>query len=221
MSSITLQEVKENPQITAYIKKADEHLRSLGFTEHSFRHASLVADIARDILQRLEYPRHTTELAAVAGYLHDIGNVVNRQNHGHTSAILVSRILTELEVNYEDIATIIGAIGNHDEGTGEPVNVVAAALIISDKSDVHWTRVRNNDYATFDIHDRVNYAAKQSFIEVNNDNKVITLELEIDTEISTVMEYFEIFLTRMIMCRRAAEALSCDFQLIINEVELL
>jgi len=221
MSSITLQEVKENPQITAYIKKADEHLRSLGFTEHSFRHANLVADIARDILQRLEYPRHTTELAAVAGYLHDIGNVVNRQNHGHTSAILVSRILTELEVNYEDIATIIGAIGNHDEGTGEPVNVVAAALIISDKSDVHWTRVRNNDYATFDIHDRVNYAAKQSFIEVNNDDKVITLELEIDTEISTVMEYFEIFLTRMIMCRRAAEALSCDFQLIINEVELL
>ncbi|SDC64203.1 MULTISPECIES: HD domain-containing protein [unclassified Candidatus Frackibacter] len=221
MSSITLQEVKENPQITAYIKKADEHLRSLGFTEHSFRHASLVADIARDILQRLEYPRHTTELAAVAGYLHDIGNVVNRQNHGHTSAILVSRILTELEVNYEDIATIIGAIGNHDEGTGEPVNVVAAALIISDKSDVHWTRVRNNDYATFDIHDRVNYAAKQSFIEVNNDDKIITLELEIDTEISTVMEYFEIFLTRMIMCRRAAEALSCDFQLIINEVELL
>lgn len=221
MSSITLQEVKENPQITAYIKKADEHLRSLGFTEHSFRHASLVADIARDILQRLEYPRHTTELAAVAGYLHDIGNVVNRQNHGHTSAILVSRILTELEVNYEDIAAIIGAIGNHDEGTGEPVNVVAAALIISDKSDVHWTRVRNNDYATFDIHDRVNYAAKQSFIEVNNDDKIITLELEIDTEISTVMEYFEIFLTRMIMCRRAAEALSCDFQLIINEVELL
>jgi hypothetical protein len=126
-----------------------------------------------------------------------------------------------MEMDYDDIATVIGAIGNHDEESGEPINDVAAALIISDKSDVHWTRVRNDDYATFDIHDRVNYAAKESFVEVNKEKKLITLDLEIDTEVSTVMEYFEIFLTRMLMCRRAAEALNCDFQLIINDVEFL
>ncbi|SJZ72306.1 HD domain-containing protein [Selenihalanaerobacter shriftii] len=221
MGKVTLKKIKQNPQITAYINKADEHLRSMGFTEHSFRHANLVADIAKNILEKLDYPERIMELAAIAGYLHDIGNVVNRERHGHISATLVSQILTNMDVDYEEIATIIGAIGNHDEGTGEPVSPVAAALIISDKSDVHWTRVRNEDYATFDIHDRVNYAAKQSFIEVDPEGEKITLELEIDKEISTVMEYFEIFLTRMIMCRRAAETLSCDFHLIINEVELL
>jgi hypothetical protein len=221
MGLITLEVIKDHPQITAYIKKADQHLRSLGFTEHSFRHANLVAGIARNILKKLEYTERVTELAAIAGYLHDVGNVVNRHYHAHISATLVAQILSRMEMDYDDIATVIGAIGNHDEESGEPINDVAAALIISDKSDVHWTRVRNDDYATFDIHDRVNYAAKESFVEVNKEKKLITLDLEIDTEVSTVMEYFEIFLTRMLMCRRAAEALNCDFQLIINDVEFL
>lgn len=216
-----LEKIKEAPQVTAYIKKADEHLKNIGFTEHSFRHANLVSETAENILKKLDYSSEMIELAGVAGYLHDIGNVVNRQNHAQSSAVLASQILTDLGLDYNKIATIMGAIGNHDEGEGQPVNDIAAALIIADKSDVHWTRVRNDDYSTFDIHDRVNYAVQQSFIEVDKEEKMITLDLEIDTEISTVMEYFEIFLTRMVMCRQAAEVLGCNFQLIINEVELL
>lgn len=216
-----MQEIKKHPQVKAYIEGADKHLEEMGFTEHGFRHASLVADIARNILDRLDYSSRDAQLAEIAGYLHDIGNVVNRYQHGHVSATLTAQILTDLDMEPREIATIIGAIGNHDEESGEPVNSVAAALILADKSDVHYTRVRNEDPATFDIHDRVNYAAKHSFIEVAEKKDIITLELEIDTEISTVMEYFEIFLTRMMMCRQAAQALDCAFQLIINEVELL
>lgn len=218
---ITLETIKEDPQITAYIKKSDKHLRTLEFTEHSFRHANLVAEVGKNILTELDYSERIAELAAIAGYLHDIGNVVNRNQHAYVSATLVSQLLTDMGMPYEEIATVIGAIGNHDEKSGEPVNPAAAALIISDKADVHWTRVRNDDYATFDIHDRVNYAAKESSIKVDKEEQIITLDLKIDTEISTVMEYFEIFLTRMVMCRRAAETLDCDFQLVINEVKLL
>ncbi|MBM7623215.1 HD domain-containing protein [Sporohalobacter salinus] len=221
MERSILEKIKEDPRVTAYIKRADKHLKNIGFTEHSFRHANLVAQIAENILKKLDYPQEIIELAGVAGYLHDIGNVVNRENHAQTSAMLASQILTDLGLEYNKIAKVMGAIGNHDEGKGESVNDIAAALIIADKSDVHWTRVRNDDYSTFDIHDRVNYAVQQSFIEVNNEEKFISLDLEIDTKISTVMEYFEIFLSRMVMCRQAAEVLECDFQLIINEVELL
>ena len=218
---LTLKDIKGEPQIKAYIKGADDHLAEMGFTEHGFRHASLVADIARNILTRLDYSQRKTQLAEIAGYLHDIGNVVNRAQHGQASALLAAQILREMQMDYQEIATIMGAIGNHDEEVGEAVNAVAAALILADKSDVHYTRVRNEDHATFDIHDRVNYAAKHSFIEVKSKEELITLSLEIDTEVSTVMEYFEIFLSRMMMSRRAATVLGCNFQLIINEVELL
>lgn len=216
-----LEQIKEDPQVTAYIKQADNHLKNIGFTEHSFRHANLVSQIAQNILKKLNYSQEMIELAGVAGYLHDMGNVVNRQNHAQTSAILASQILADLGLDHNKIAKVMGAIGNHDEGGGQSVNDIAAALIIADKSDVHWTRVRNEDYSTFDIHDRVNYAVQQSFISVNEEERLISLDLEIDVEISTVMEYFEIFLSRMVMCRQAAEVLGCEFQLIINEVELL
>ncbi|MGM0471292.1 MAG: HD domain-containing protein [Bacillota bacterium] len=221
MKEDILDQLKQNKQVTAYINKADEHLQNIGFTEHSFRHANLVSKVAQDILIKLDYSKQLIKLAGIAGYLHDIGNLANRHNHGHLSALLASHILEQTELDYEEIAVIVGAIGNHDEDAGEPVNKVAAALIIADKSDVHWTRVRNNDYSTFDIHDRVNYAVQQSLVKVDQQQCIITLDLEIDTEISTVMEYFEIFLTRMVMCRQAAEILGCNFQLIINQTELL
>lgn len=218
---ITLKEVKEHPEVNILIRKADEHLGEMGFTEHGLRHANLVASIAENVLRHLDFPERMRELAAIAGYLHDIGNVVGRNNHNFMSALLARDILKDLGTAYEDIAIVIGAIGNHDENTGEPVNPVAAALIIADKSDVHRTRVRNTDVATFDIHDRVNYAANHSFVHVDADKQKIALILEIDTEICPVMEYFEIFLTRMIMCRRAAEALGCTFGLKINGTKLL
>nr|WP_236777892.1 HD domain-containing protein [Anoxybacter fermentans] len=200
---------------------ANEHLGAMGFTEHGVRHGSLVASVARNILKELNYPKRTCELAAIAGYLHDIGNVVARTDHWQSSAILISQILTRMGMDFEEIATIIGAVGNHDERTGEAVNPVAAALIIADKGDVHRTRVRNRDFATFDIHDRVNYAVQQSKIIVNSQERTITLDLEIDTKICPIMEYFEIFLTRMLMSRRAAEVLGCTFRLIINDTKVL
>ncbi|MCK8827555.1 HD domain-containing protein [Natroniella acetigena] len=221
MGKITVMDIKQHKKVRAYIKQADQHLKEMGFTEHGFRHAGLVAYTAGNILSELDYSPRMVELAQIAGYLHDIGNVINRERHAHSSAFLVERFLDDLEMSYDEISLIIGAIGNHDEGCGNPVNSVAAALIIADKSDVHYTRVRNKDVATFDIHDRVNYAAKESFVEVDQENKSISLELEIDTEVSIVMEYFEIFLTRMLMTRKAVEALGCDFKLIINDVNLL
>lgn len=221
MKLITLEDIKKDPQVQAYIKMANEHLGAMGFTEHGVRHGSLVASVARNILKELNYPKRTCELAAIAGYLHDIGNVVARTDHWQSSAILISQILTRMGMDFEEIATIIGAVGNHDERTGEAVNPVAAALIIADKGDVHRTRVRNRDFATFDIHDRVNYAVQQSKIIVNSQERTITLDLEIDTKICPIMEYFEIFLTRMLMSRRAAEVLGCTFRLIINDTKVL
>ncbi|MCR4398291.1 MAG: HD domain-containing protein [Firmicutes bacterium] len=216
MPPVTLEAVKKVPEVETYINRGND------YTEHGPRHASLVANIAHNVLARLGFPQREAELAAIAGYLHDIGNIVSRWSHGQTGAVMAFTVLRELGMPPDEIATVVGAIGSHDpEESGYPVNNVSAALILGDKSDVHRTRVRNPDQAAFDIHDRVNYAVEHSFLRVDDGRKAITLELKIDTKISPVMDYFEIFLTRMVMCRRAASYLGCDFELSINEVRLL
>lgn len=212
---ITFEDVKNNKVIQTYIKKADESLSALGYTEHSFPHVSRVAFIARDILLTLGYDEREAELAQIAGYLHDIGNVINRVDHAQSGAMMAFRILDHMGADPEDIATIITAIGNHDESTAFPVNAIAAALIIADKTDVRDSRVRNQDTATFDIHDRVNYAVKRSEVRIAKGSH-IELEISIDNNMCTVMDYFEIFLNRMMLCRKAAEKLRLEFWLIIN-----
>lgn len=219
--NLTIAGIKKDPYINALIQKADEHLGAIGFTEHGFRHATLVSNIAYNVLIRLGYPEYQAELAAIAGYLHDIGNVVNRHDHGRSSAVLALHYLMEKGFDPGDAATIAGAIGNHEEECGEAVNVVSAAVILADKSDVHRSRVRNADLATFDIHDRVNYAAVRSFLNVDVEKRTVTLELTIENNICPVMEYFEIFLVRMMMCRRAATFLGCQFKIDINGNKLL
>ncbi|MGB8452574.1 MAG: HD domain-containing protein [Anaerocolumna sp.] len=218
---ITFKEIKKNPQIKTYIKKADESLNALGYTEHSFAHVGIVAEVARYILSTMGYPERTIELAQIAGYMHDIGNVINRVDHAQSGAVMAFRILDKIGVDAEEIATIISAIGNHDESTAVPVNEVAAALILADKTDVRFTRVRNRDLASFDIHDRVNYAVKESNTIINEEKTKISLNLTIDTEFSSVMDYFEIFLERMILCKKAADKLNLRFQLIINGQKVL
>lgn len=218
---ITFKEIKNNEKIKIYIKKADEALGALGYTEHSFAHVGIVANNAKYILTTLGADEHTIELAMIASYIHDIGNVINRVDHAQSGAVMAFRILDQLGMEAEDIATIISAIGNHDESTAVPVNDVAAALIIADKTDVRYTRVRNRDLATFDIHDRVNYAVRESGIEINEDKTKLFLNLTIDTEISPVMDYFEIFLGRMILCKKACEKLHLRFQVIINGQKVL
>lgn len=218
---IRVEQIKTLPIVKSFIETGNQHLGAMGFTEHSFRHAGLVANISSNILERLGYPQRDSELVAIAGYLHDIGNVITRYNHGQSGAYLALQILKEQGMPWDEIAVILAAIGNHEEEYGQPVNNIAAALILADKSDVHRSRVRNPDVVNFDIHDRVNYAAKHSFLRVESEHRVIALELEIDTEISGVMEYFEIFLTRMVMCRRAAAALNSSFSLVINDYKLL
>ena len=217
---VTFEEIKKNADINTYITKADESLKALGFTEHSFAHVGIVAKNAEYILRTLGYDEHEIELAKIAAYLHDIGNIVNRSEHSQSGAVMAFRILTNLDMEAEDIATIITAIGNHDEGTGVPVNAVAAALILADKSDVRRSRVRNSDITTFDIHDRVNYSVESSKLVLGED-KNITLMLTINTEYSAVMDYFEIFLGRMIMCRKAADKLGLKFRLVINNQVLI
>ncbi len=217
---ITFEDIKNNEAINTYIQKADESLIALGFTEHSFTHVLRVAGVARDILLALGYSEREAELAQIAGYLHDIGNVVNRTDHAQSGAVMAFRILDKMGANPEDIATIITAIGNHDESTAYPVNPIAAALILGDKTDVRYTRVRNQDFASFDIHDRVNYSVKESHVKVVKDSH-IELDLKIDTKMCAVMDYFEIFLNRMILCRKAAEKLGVEFWLYINEQRLM
>jgi len=217
---ITYQDLKNNEAIRTYIKKADESLIALGYTEHSFAHVTKVAELASEILLTLGYSEREAELAKMAGYLHDIGNVVNRVEHAQSGAVMAFRILDKMGADPEDIATIITAIGNHDESTAYPVNAVAAALILADKTDVRYTRVRNQDFASFDIHDRVNYSVKESKVEIVKDSH-ITLDLIIETKMCTVMDYFEIFLNRMILCRKAAEKLGLNFQLVINGQRLI
>ena len=218
---VTYEKIKSDPAVRAYISAADESLKALRYTEHSFGHVVKVAELAGEILRTLGYDEHTVELAKIAGVLHDIGNLVNRAEHSQSGAVMAFRILDRMGMDAPDIATIVTAIGNHDEGTGVPVNAVAAALIIADKSDVRRTRVRNSDFSTFDIHDRVNYSVESSNLEIAEDKRSIWLRIKIDTEISPVMAYFEIFLERMMLCRKAAERLGMAFKLVINEQQLI
>jgi metal-dependent HD superfamily phosphatase/phosphodiesterase len=218
---INFEDIKNSNEINTYIKKADESLVALGYTEHSFAHVTKVANQAKEILGKLGYDERITELVSIAGYMHDIGNVVNRVDHAQTGAIMAFRILDNMSMDVSEIAIIISAIGNHDESTAVPVNEVAAALILADKSDVRRSRVRNRDLSTFDIHDRVNYSVENSRLILNEKTKEIILDLTIDTTICAVMDYSEIFLGRMILCRKAAESLNLRFKLIINGIDLL
>ena len=218
---ITVEQVRNNPQVRTYIQKADEALAALGYTEHSFAHVGKVAKEAREILLTLGYSPREAELAEIAGWLHDIGNVINRVDHAQSGAVMAFRILDKLGAEAEEISTIISAIGNHDESTAYPVNPIAAALILADKTDVRRSRVRNRDFATFDIHDRVNYAVHQSRTEITADHQKIILDLKIDTQISAVMDYFEIFMQRMLLCRKAAVKLGLTFSLVINDQIIL
>lgn len=218
---MTYDEIRTYEPIRIYIREADRILLSLGYTEHSFAHVTAVAKKAGDILHALGFPPRTVELARIAGFLHDIGNLVNRIEHSQSGAIMAFGMLSALGFEAEEIAVITTAIGNHDEGTGVPVDPVAAALILADKSDVRRTRVRNTDFSTFDIHDRVNYSVLGAELTVDSAQKEISLRLAVDTSISSVMDYFEIFLSRMILCRKAAEKLTLRFRLLINEQPLL
>jgi uncharacterized protein len=223
-ASIPFELVRVDSEVQAFILQANKSLGVLGFTEHGFRHVGLVSNIARNVLRLLGYDGRIQELAAIAGYLHDIGNIVSRHGHAATGAMLAYPILTRLGMSPEDKAVILGAIGSHgdDHGRpGEPVDPVSAALILADKSDVHRSRVRNPEPTTFDQHDRVNYASTSSFLRVGPEDKTITLQLTIDPSIAPVMNYFEIFLPRMLMSRHAAEHLGCTFHIVINEVVVL
>lgn len=218
---VTLQTLVASSDVTAMIEVADEYLGAIGYTEHGFRHANLVAHISGNIMRRLGYEDRLAELAEVAGYLHDTGNCIGRDHHGVSSALLARDMLRTLGMDPWETAHVMNAVGNHEEEFGSPANPIGAATIIADKSDVHRTRVRNTDPATFDIHDRVNFSARRSFLRVDGEARTLTLEIDIDTETSQVMEYFEIFLSRMQMCRAAAEVLGSTFHLVINGTKLL
>ena len=218
---ITYEELKRLPEINTYITAADRSLAQQGFTEHSFAHVGKVAQNAAYILESLGYSEHEVELARIAAHLHDIGNLVNRIEHSQSGAVMAFRILDNLKMDAADIATIVSAIGNHDEGTGVPVNAVSAALILADKSDVRRSRVRNRDKSTFDIHDRVNYSVQSSELTISDDRSYVSLSLSVDTKYGSIMDYFEIFLQRMILCRKAAETLGMSFRLIINQQQVI
>lgn len=216
MEKITYQKIKELPEVNAYIEQGDRVLGVMGFTEHSRKHAAKVAEMAGQILEKLGYDEHTIELAKIAGYMHDMGNSINRIDHAHTGAIMAFQLLTRMGIDEQDIAVIISAIGQHDEKSGVAVDPVSAALILADKTDVRRNRVRNQIKETFDKHDRVNYAARTSSLRIDIEEKVILLEIELDEEISSMIDYFEIFLQRMLMCKRAAELLGLRFKMKAN-----
>lgn len=218
---ITFEDVKLNKSIATYIKRADYTLIQLGFTEHSFAHVTKVAVTAGNLLRKLGFSERKIELAKIAGYMHDIGNVVNRAEHAQSGAIMAFRLLDKMNMDADDLSVVVSAIGNHDEGTGFPIDAVSAALILADKSDVRRSRVRNTDISSFDIHDRVNYSVENSKLDIEKENNNIRLTLEIDTKYSAIMDYFEIFLDRMILCRKAAEKLGMNFKLNINGQGLL
>ncbi len=218
---MTYEELKQDQAIRVYISKADEALNALGYTEHSFAHVCKTAETAGGLLASLGFDEHTVELAKIAGYLHDIGNLVNRSEHSQSGAIMAFRLLDQRGMDAEDITTVVSAIGNHDEGTGVPVNAVAAALILADKADVRRSRVRNFDDVRIDIHDRVNYSVTDASLALNDTHTHLTLKLTVDTHYSSVMDYFEIFLERMILCRKAADHLGLVFKLVINGQALL
>ena len=218
---LTYNEITNSEAIKTYIIRADESLGALGYTEHSFAHVMHAAETAGYILETMGYDERTVELAKIAGYLHDIGNLVNRKDHSQSGAVMAWSILNDMGCDPAEVATIVTAIGNHDEGTGVPVNAVAAAMILADKADVRRSRVRNTDMSTFDIHDRVNYSVKKSALKINEDKTIVKLKLTVDTKFGSVMDYFEIFMQRMILCRKAAEKLGLQFKLIINEQQLI
>ena len=218
---VTYEDIRNDESIKTYINEADKVLLALGYTEHSFPHVVKTAKMAEMILLTLNYPKRTAELGKIAGYMHDIGNIVNRIDHAQSGAVMAFRLLDRMGMDPDEIAHVISAIGNHDEGTAAAVNPIAAALILADKTDVRRSRVRNQDFSNFDIHDRVNYAVEESRIYFNEDNTAIILDLKIDTSISAVMDYFEIFLGRMLLSRKAAEYLDIHFELIVNGQRLL
>jgi len=218
---VTYDEIKHNEAIKTYIKKADAALNALGYTEHSFAHVGKVAETVGYILSETGATAREIELGKIAAYMHDIGNVVNRSEHSQSGAILAFRILSNMGMEPDEIADIICAIGNHDEGTGTPVDNISAALILADKSDVRRSRVRNRDHLAFDIHDRVNYSVAASNLVINDEKTEVILTLEIDTQYSSVMDYFEIFLGRMMLCKKAAEKLGLRFRLVINDQFLI
>ena len=219
VASVTLEQIQGHQELSLYIASADRVMEAMGYTEHGFRHANLVARIAYQVLARLGYGEREATLAAVAGYLHDVGNALARDVHGQTGAILVYQAL-RTEVEGADLMPILAAIANHEETEGMAISPISAAVILADKSDVHRSRVRRSGHIDFDIHDRVNHAVEQSFLRVDSEARTISLELTIDTQISQVMEYFEIFLGRMQLCRHAAELLDARFRLVINGAEL-
>ena len=218
---VTYESVLQNEAVNTYIRKADEALASLNYTEHSFAHVGLVARMGRYILESLRYPERDIRLVQIAGYLHDIGNLVNRNDHCQSGAILAFRILSDMGMSPEEVSDVVAAIGNHDEGLGYPVSAIAAALILADKSDVRRSRVRATDISAFDIHDRVNYSVEKTELIVDPERTQILLRLTIDTRYGSVMDYFEIFLQRMILCRKAAEKLGVQFKLMINGQPLI
>ncbi len=220
-SVVTYKYIRENADIMEYIRRADDELKVLGFTEHSFAHVERVAHTAGTLLEELGFDERTVELAKIAGMMHDIGNVINRIDHAQSGAVMAFRLLDNMNMPASEISQIISAIGNHDESTGQPLNPISAALIIADKTDVRRSRVRNNDLLTFDIHDRVNYAVERSVVHLNESKTTVILELTIDPEISPVAEYFEIFLQRMLLCKKAAQFLGLKFELIINGTTVL
>ena len=213
--------VRASDEIRTYITQADASLIAMGYTEHSFAHVAKCAETAAGLLSQLGYDERQVELAKIAGYMHDIGNVVNRVDHAQSGAVMAFRILDKMGMDPEDVAVVVTAIGNHDEHTAFPVNAVAAALILADKTDVRRSRVRNRDTISFDIHDRVNYAVTDQTLKIDLDKKVISLNLQIDTDICSMYEYFEIFLQRMLMCRGAADMLGATFKLTANGAKVL
>lgn len=218
---MTYDEIRKDEAIKVYITQADASLKTLGFTEHSFAHVTHVAEMAGYILKTLGYPERTVELVKIAGYLHDIGNLVNRVDHSQSGAVMAFRLLDKMGFPPEEIALITTAIGNHDEGNGQPVNEMAAALILADKADVRRSRVRADDPFHFDIHDRVNYSVTKSELKINEAHTLIKLKLSVDTHFSPVIDFFEIFMERMLLCRKAAEKLGLQFKLMINEQQLM
>ena len=221
LSNINVEFLKQNPKVQIYLERADKHLEGIGYTEHGLRHATITAMLSEKILRNLSHPSDDIRLAGVAGFLHDIGNVCGRVNHSQSGAIIAHNLLSEAGMQSEEIVSIMEAIGNHEEDFGQPTSEISAALILADKSDVHRSRVRTRRFISFDIHDRVNYAAEKSDLQISNKKKAISLMIKINTDISQVMEYFEIFLSRMIICRKAAKVLSCEFELVINGNKLL
>ncbi|HIX60562.1 MAG TPA: HD domain-containing protein [Candidatus Blautia gallistercoris] len=216
MEKFTYKKIKQSPEINTYIERGNHVLGVLGYTEHSRKHAAKTAEMAGKILDKLGYDKHTVELAKIAGYMHDMGNSINRVDHAHTGAMMAFTILREMGMEAEDVAVICSAIGQHDEQSGSAVDAVSAALILADKTDVRRNRVRNRNKATFDKHDQVNYAAVSSNLKIDMDKKTVTLEIELDEDMCSMMDYFEIFLQRMLMCKRAAEHLGMKFKMTAN-----